>query len=52
MSTLYTPKINLLIDKNIKNISLPKYLPNKSLRSDFLNNAYKNEKKIVKFENK
>ncbi|QFR39693.1 hypothetical protein A9Q91_05735 [Candidatus Gracilibacteria bacterium 28_42_T64] len=52
ISTLYTPKINLLIDKNIKNIHLPTYLPHKSLRSSFLNTAYKKEKKIVKFENK
>lgn len=52
IKTLYTPKINILIDKNIKNTTLKQYLPNKSLRSEILSNMYILDKKIINFENK
>lgn len=50
--TLYTPKINLLIDKNINNINFPNHIPENSLRIDILDKAYINEKRIINFENK
>ena len=52
IKTLYTPKINLLIDKNIKNVSIPKKLANKNERSEIYNSIYIKEEKIIKFENK
>jgi hypothetical protein len=52
LKTLYTPKIDILIDKNIKNTSLQEYIPNKSLRSEIFNNMYILDKKIINFENK
>ena len=53
IKTLYTPKIKLLVDKNIKNSSLSRYnIPNKSIRSEILNNSYIIEEKIINFENK
>ena len=52
LKTLYTPKISILIDKNIKNTSLKEYIPNKSLRSEILSNMYILDKKIINFENK
>jgi hypothetical protein len=52
VKTLYTPKNNLLIDKNIKNVSIPSKLANKDERREIYNNIYINEEKIIKFENK
>jgi len=52
LKTLYTPKINLLIDKNIKNINIPSKLSNKDERSTIYNSLYIKEEKIIKFENK
>jgi len=52
IKTLYTPKINILIDKNIKNTKLKEYIPNRSLRSEILNNMYFLDKKTINFENK
>jgi hypothetical protein len=52
IKTLYSPKINLLIDKNIKNISIPKKLMNKSERKDLFKSIYIKENKIINFENK
>jgi hypothetical protein len=52
VKTLYTPKINLLIDKNIKNIDLPNKLSNKVERKNIYNTIYIKEEKIIKFENK
>lgn len=52
MKTLYTPKISLLIDKNIKDIYLPDSLPNKELRSEIYNTAHIKEKRILNLENK
>ena len=52
VKTLYTPKINLLIDRNIKNINLPKKLSNKDERKNIYNTIYIKEEKIIKFENK
>lgn len=52
IKTLYTPKINLLVDKNIKNNTNYNTLPNKNLRSYILNSAYIKEEKIINFENK
>lgn len=49
---LYTPKINLLIDKNIKNVEIPEKIPNKSLRSIVFESSYTQEEKIINFENK
>jgi len=44
--------MNLLIDKNIKNVSIPSKLANKDERKEIYDNIYINEKKIIKFENK
>lgn len=52
IKTLYTPKINLLIDKNIKNISVPKLLTSKTDRKLIYNNIYIKEEKIINFQNK
>lgn len=50
--TLYTPKIELLIDRNIKNFSLPEYLPDSTFRYYPLTKSYLSEKKIISGENK
>ena len=47
LKTLYTPKINLLIDKKIKDVYLPNILPNKSLRGEIYNSSHIKEKKII-----
>jgi len=52
VKTLYTPKINLLIDKNLKNTLIYDKIPNKQLRSYVLNSSYIKEEKIINFENK
>jgi hypothetical protein len=52
IKTLYTPKINLLIDRNIKNINIPYKLSNKDERSNIYNDMYINEKQIINFKNK
>lgn len=49
---LYTPKINLLIDKNIKNIFVPNKLKNKNERKYIYDSLYIKEDKIIKFTNK
>jgi len=50
--TLYTPYISLLIDKNIKNFSLPSYLPDTKHRSYPLWESYLSEKRVVQLEEK
>ncbi len=52
VKTLYTPKINLLIDKNLKNVSIPSKLVNKESRKDLFNSLYMKEEKIINFNNK
>lgn len=52
VKTLYTPKINLLIDKNIKNVNIEDKLSNKSLRKVLFNDIYIKEQKNINFENK
>jgi len=52
VKTLYTPKINLLIDKNLKNIQIQDKLINKSERKYIFNSIYIKEEKIINFENK
>jgi hypothetical protein len=52
LKTLYTPKINLLIDKNINNIDFPTHIPDNSLRIDILDKAHIKEKRIINFDNK
>ncbi len=52
VKAIYTPKINLLIDKNIKNTSFIEYLPSKSLRSYIVNQAYIREERNINLENK
>lgn len=52
VKSLYTPKINLLVDKTINTSLLPDELPNKELRSNILYNSYMREKKTINFENK
>ncbi len=52
VKTLYTPKLNLLIDKNIKNINIPEKLVNKSSRKDIFSTLNIKEEKIINFENK
>ena len=52
VKTLYTPKLNLLIDKNIKNIDVDERLVNKSYRKKIYDTIYIKEEKIINFENK
>lgn len=52
IKTLYTPKINLLVDKNLKNEVEYTSLPDKHLRSYILKSSYINENKIINFKNK
>ena len=52
IKTLYTPKITLLIDKNLKNTQLKESIPNITLRSEILNNSYILDKKVINFKNK
>lgn len=52
LKTLYTPKVNLLVDKNLKNTDTVEYLPNTSLRTYILNSTYIREDKVIVFENK
>ena len=52
VKTLYTPKINLLIDKNIKNINIADKLVNKSARKEIYNSIYIKEEKIINFTDK
>lgn len=52
VKVLYTPNISLLVDRNIKNFSLPAYLPDEKHRSFPLTDSYLSEKKIINSENK
>lgn len=52
MEILYTPKLHLLVDKNIRDFSLPAYLPDDSLRSQALLKSYLSEKKSIDFKHK
>jgi len=52
IKTLYTPFINNLVDKNIKNYFLPKELPSKSLRVESIYNSYILEQKFINLDNK
>lgn len=52
IKTLYTPKLNLLIDKNIKNVTINDQLINKSSRKEIFDSMYIKEEKIINFENK
>ncbi|PIE85539.1 hypothetical protein CSA08_01400 [Candidatus Gracilibacteria bacterium] len=52
VKVLYTPIINNLVDKNIKNYFLEDYIPNKELRIEALNNSFILEKKIIKVKDK
>lgn len=48
----YTPKIALLVDKNIKNFTLPEFLPDTKHRYYPLINSYLSEKRIISHEEK
>ena len=52
VKTFYTPILNQLVDKNIKNYKLPEFIPEKSLRGKALAKSYTSERKIINFENK
>lgn len=52
IKTLYTPKINLLIDKNIKIWEHPDRLTNTNLRTEIIENSYVKSEQIIDFENK
>lgn len=52
IKTLYTPKNNLLVDKNLKNDLKYDKLPNKYLRSYILESSYVKEDKIINLKNK
>lgn len=52
IKTLYTPKINLLIDKNIKNIIVPEKLTDKTDRRIIFNNMYVKWENIINFKDK
>ena len=49
---LYTPKVQLLADKNIKNFNFPENLPDSRMRYYPLLSTYLEEKKIINTENK
>lgn len=52
VKVLYTPNISLLVDKNIKNFSLPWYLPDTKHRSFPLTESYMSEKRIIDIDTK
>lgn len=52
IQVFYTPKIKLLVDKNIKNFTLPQYLPDGKHRYLPLTSAYLSEKKTIVLEDK
>lgn len=52
IKVLYTPKISLLVDKNIKNFSLPDFLPDSRHRYYPLLESYLSEKRIIKSHEK
>jgi hypothetical protein len=52
MKVIYTPKIHLLVDKNIKNFSLPTFLPDSRHRYYPLIQSYLSEKRIIQSEEK
>ena len=52
MKTLYSPKLRLLVDKNIENYSLTSYMPDDIYRLNPLINSYISKKKTIDKENK
>lgn len=52
LKVFYTPKVQLLVDKNIKNFTLPSYLPDGKHRFYPLLDAYLSEKRSIKTEEK
>jgi ABC-type transport system substrate-binding protein len=52
IKVLYTPKIRLLVDKNIKNFSLPDFLPDSRHRYYPLLQSYLSEKRIINSDEK
>lgn len=52
IKTLYSPKNNLLVDKNLKIEQVYEKLPAKYLRSYILNSSYTKDEKVVNYENK
>lgn len=52
VKTLYSPNMSILIDKNIKNITIPENLPDESYRILPIENAYLLERKNLITENK
>lgn len=52
VKTLYTPKINLLVDKNLKVWKVYEKIPSKYLRSYILDSSYTKDEKEIDFANK
>nr|MDD3719710.1 ABC transporter substrate-binding protein [Candidatus Gracilibacteria bacterium] len=52
VKTLYTPLVNFLVDKNIKNFKMDSSIPNQVSRFDYLLNIYINEKRNINYEQK
>ena len=52
LKVLYTPEIQLLVDKNIKNFSFPNHLPDNKHRYYPILDSYLIEKKIINTEEK
>ncbi len=52
IKVLYTPKVQLLADKNIKNFNFPEHLPDSRMRYFPLLSTYLEERKIINTENK
>ena len=52
VKTLYSPKLKLLVDKNIENYSLASYMPDDIYRLNPLINSYISKKKTIDKENK
>lgn len=52
VKVLYTPLINNLVDKNIKNHEKINYIPDKTFRNQLIDNIYIIEKKILNLNDK
>ncbi len=52
IKTFYTSKIEMLVDKNIKDFTFPDHIPDTKLRYRPLLNAYLDEKRTIQLQNK
>jgi hypothetical protein len=52
VKTLYTPKINLLLDKNLKIEKIYEEFPNKVMRAYILDSSYIKDDRIINYKSK